>query len=647
MSLRRSLTRFIVGGAKGEACSSPSFCSASVDRAYKAKRLSFCAVFLDTRSAYYRVVRELAFGSMEDDGAVIALFHRFGVPPAALQELMGVVHAGGVMAQTGLGEHHRALVQDLFALSWFVTPYTDGSKVALSKAGSRPGESWADIVFAFVYSKVLGEIKHAAAVDGLTLQLSGNEECSPFQCEATDRSAQAPVHATWADDSVFFTSDASALQALYKAKKLTSLVLDCCKRHGMQPNMKRGKSAIVLALRGKHSRVARKQFFKDVDDKLDITLADGSTVSIFLEIQYTHLGTVLHRDGTMLPEAKLRIGIAAAAYKKYARLLLSNRAIEKTLRIQLFETLLSGVFYNLALWTTSCKGWGHLENGFALLQRRLLRTHLSKEDIHTAAVLDVSDMASLCRRRRLGFLAALVAVGDEALWALLLFEGDWARQICDDLRWLWTTIRTDLPFPDRASWQGWSQFILQKPRTFRALIRRAGTAHGQQARLETLTMRTLRYLGTWERKQGPDIIREVCQPFWCGPCFRPQRLRWPLIRFRCMAGSRVLGILCKTISAEHVGDVSVGCRNLLFISVPVRLAATSFRPLGFGLMQFCQALEVVTGWMPADETWVSLCPLSLRRMWQQLLQMISNGRRIMCLFLRTCVEQRGCLTQKK
>ena len=517
------------GGRKGRPVVLPSFAAHLLVRAHSAKRLSFCAVFSDTRSAYYRVVRELAFGSLEDDSAVVALFHRFGVPPSALHELMGVVHAGGIMAQSGLGEHHRALVQDLHALSWFVTPYTDGSKVALSKAGSRPGESWADIVFAFVYSKVLGEIKHEATIDGLTLQLPGNDECSPFLREATDAPAQAPVHATWADDSVFFTGDASALQALHKAKRMASLVLDCCQKHGMQPNLKRGKSAMILALRGKHSRMVRKQFFRAVDDKLDIALSDGSTASIFLEVQYTHLGTVLHRDGTMLPEAKLRIGIGAAAYKKYGQLLLSNRDIDKQLRIQLFETLVTGVFFNLTLWTTSCRGWEHLEKGYALLQRRLLRTHLSREDILTlraqdvAAVLDVSDMTLLCCRRRLGFLATLVAVGDGALWALIAFEQAWARQVCDDLRWLWTTVQTALPFPDRASWQEWYQFILRKPRTFKALVRRAGTAHRQQTRLETLTMRTLRFLGTWERAQGPDIIREVCRPFWCGPCVRPFR----------------------------------------------------------------------------------------------------------------------------
>ena len=232
---------------------------------------------------------------------------------------------------------------------------------------------------------------------------------------------------------------------------------------------------MLLALRGKHSRAVRKKFFQEVDDTLDIPLSDGSSVRIFLEVQYTHLGTVLHRDGTMLPEAKLRVGIAAAAYKKYGKLLLSNPEILQSTRIQLFDSLVTGVFFNLVLWTPDCKGWDHLESGFALLQRRLLRTHMSKEDTlliragDVAALLGVSDLALISRRRRLGFLVTMLRVGDPAMWALIQYEGSWARQLCDDLRWLWTMAPTCLPFPDKSSWSEWSHFIAQRPGALKAL----------------------------------------------------------------------------------------------------------------------------------------------------------------------------------
>ena len=103
-------------------------CSSALARALRDKRHSFALIFLDTKSAYYRVVRELAFGSFEEDEAVVELFKRFGVPPDALTELMTVVRAGGTMANAGMDPYLRALVQDIHALSWFVTPYTGGNK---------------------------------------------------------------------------------------------------------------------------------------------------------------------------------------------------------------------------------------------------------------------------------------------------------------------------------------------------------------------------------------------------------------------------------------------------------------------------------------------------------------------------------------
>ena len=504
----------------------PSLAAHLLARMYRAQLCSLCSIFLDTKSAYYRVVRELAFGTLEDDNAVIQLFHRFDVPPEALHDLMSVVHQGGVMAQNGLQAHHRALVQDMHDLSWFVTPYSDGSMIGLSRAGSRPGESWADIVFAFVYHKVLSEIRTTADSEKLTLQIPYAGIQSPFLTTSSQGTIAGPLHATWADDSVFFTGDTCAMSSLEKAKRLARLVLDGCRRHGMQPNLKKGKSAIVLALRGKHSRAVRKLHFQQTADFIEIDTASGVPDRVHLEIQYTHLGTALHKDGSMLPEAKLRLGIASAAYNKYGKLLLSNPEIDLKLRRQFFESLVGGVFFNLALWVPCCKGWHHLDKGYALLQRRLLRAHLPHEDVlavrcsDIAAVLGMPNLSLICRMRRLIFFSSLVAIGNDSIWALLQSEGVWVRQVCDDLRWLWSTAQLELPCPEASSWDEWRSYILHRPGHFRSAVKRAGRATQQQDRLEALCIRALRKLGQWELQECPDRIHVLPQPFWCGPCMR-------------------------------------------------------------------------------------------------------------------------------
>ena len=514
------------GGRKGRPVTLPSFAAQLISRAHKYMRHSLVTFFLDTKSAYYRVVRELAFGSLEEDRAVVALFRRFGVPASDLEQLMTLVHSGGIMATAGMSEHLRMLVQDTHALSWFVTPYTNGKFVALSRAGSRPGESWADLVFAFVYHKVLEDIKKTAIHEGFILQVPFSGERSPFAIGDGATTVQGPLHATWADDSVFFTADSCAESALHKARQLARHVLDQCERHGMEPNLKKGKSAVVLAIRGKNSRAVKRASFADDTSSLEIPMSAERMVKICLEVQYVHLGTILHRDGSMMPEARLRLGVAAAAFKKYDRLIFSNTAIDWAMRRHFFDSLVGGVFFNLALWTPDCRGWEKLENGYAMLLRGLLKANRNDDDFFKLrgkdipALLDVADLATICRMRRLGFLISLVAVGDDCIWAVLQLEGTWSKQVCNDLRWLWRLVDIDIPFPCASSWHLWSRFILDSPRRFKSLISKAGNRSRQQLRLESLTLRTLRFLGEWEVQHAQKRTVSVVEPFWCGPCGR-------------------------------------------------------------------------------------------------------------------------------
>ena len=516
------------------------------------------------------MVRELAFGSTQDDAFVIALFQRFGVPPEAIHELMDVVRAGGTMTQAGMSQHHRAVVQDLYAVTWFVTPYTDGSRIALSQAGSRPGESWADIVFAFVYHKVLEEIQRAAVNEGFAIQLDFSGKRTPFVDGERLGQVRGPVHATWADDTAFFTGDVSAEVALSNARLLASHVLRSCRKYGMQPNLKKGKSAIILALRGRHSRAVRKAQFPRVVNTLDIDTGDDHGSAVHLEVQYTDLGTVLHRDGSMFPEAKLRLGVAAAAYKKYGKILLSNPSISLPVRRQFFVSLVGGVFFNLALWTSACRGWDHIMRGYSLLQRRLLQPFYRHDDLlhvrgrDVSALVDLPSLDILCRMRRLVFLTTVVTIGDDALWALLHAEKEWASQLCDDLRWLWTTVRLPLPFPRHSSWADWEQYIVHHTNGFKEHVRRAGYAAHSQERLEQLSLRAVRVLSSLRATAGGEASTrsESLNAFWCGPCMRSFRNKAALAthffqmhgrvaRFRHLAFGSSCNACGKIFRGEH------------------------------------------------------------------------------------------------
>ena len=226
----------------------------------------------------------------------------------------------------------------------------------------------------------------------------------------------------------------------------------------------------------------------------------------------------------MMPEASLRLGVASAAFKKYGKLILANPSLEWDIRRHFFDSLVGGVFFNLALWTPSCKGWEKLETGYALLLRRMLSAghdgeetfRLSAKDV--PALIDAPDLETICRLRRLGFLATLVVVADDSIWAVMQLEGLWCKQICNDLRWLWRFASVDVPFPCADSWTAWSKYIRGRPGHYKAQISKAGHRAAQQQRLETLTLRTLKFLGEWEAPFAQRLSLITSRPFWCGPC---------------------------------------------------------------------------------------------------------------------------------
>ena len=120
-----------------------------VRRCYK-RGLSYAILYLDTRSAYYSIAREVAMGDIRRDSTVVEIFRRFNLGPEDMQELMAAVQAGGVMTEAGIPPALLQVIRDLHHETWFTTRFSDGTRVCKTLKGSRPGESLADTIFAFI-----------------------------------------------------------------------------------------------------------------------------------------------------------------------------------------------------------------------------------------------------------------------------------------------------------------------------------------------------------------------------------------------------------------------------------------------------------------------------------------------------------------
>ena len=129
--------------------------------------VSTAVLFLDVQSAYYTVIREMSVGLIESDESVAKVFHYFGLEPEDLLEFWGDIRQGGIMGQSAMPAPLRHMAKDIMHQSWFVTGYGTSARLCVTQAGSRPGEAWADLVFAYVLGKILCRIREAAAGEGL------------------------------------------------------------------------------------------------------------------------------------------------------------------------------------------------------------------------------------------------------------------------------------------------------------------------------------------------------------------------------------------------------------------------------------------------------------------------------------------------
>ncbi|CAE7730122.1 unnamed protein product [Symbiodinium sp. CCMP2456] len=445
---------------------------------------SSSALFVDTKSAYYRVVRDLATGCVESDAQVISLFSKFGLDAEDLHDMMETIRSGGMLAQADVNARLRHVIKDMYMKTWFITAYSGGGKLCHSRAGSRPGESFADVIYAFIYARILYRIHEQLEAEGLNFSLEWEEEAGIFP-SAGGGTPQQAWDATWADDSAFVMEDRSPHGLLAKTSRTTSIVLGTLLAHGMQPNTKVGKTSLMLQLRGPGSTTARRQYFGN--GKASLRLHDLG-MDVPTVCQYRHLGSILDNRLTLQPEARYRLALAAQAYESAKPLLLNNRSLELATRAGLFEITVATTFFNLVIWHTAGKAWDTMRNGHARLVRRLLAHQIEGSLLFHLPLPLVMWMTGciplelLAFRQRMSFLVSMVASGPGLLWAALQEEKDWMCRVRDDLAWAIQGCERQWPRLHDASWPEWWHILKQSPARIKRLVK-TKTAAEQERRV--------------------------------------------------------------------------------------------------------------------------------------------------------------------
>ena len=390
--------------------------------------------------------------------------------------------------------------------------------------GSRPGESIADVVFAWILHKVLDCIDAELVTQGASESVPAG--CDPTLWDADEPGPTPLLGPIWADDGAFLSSDPDAGRLRDKAGIMARSVLGAFFAHGLTPNLGKGKTEMLITFRGRHSRSVQQAVFGDGQSSLCLEMGKWGTHELRLVTEYAHLGCALDRGATMQSEVYRRLARARSAFEEHRQRLYQNVRVPLHVRGTLFTAMVESTMFNLEVWRDAdTNAWTKLRTGHMKLLRRVLAKEVEPETLLKATLVELVAWTQhlpldvLLRVKRLRYVLTLVRSAPPALWALLHYEERWKASVRLDFEWLRKYDTGTWPVFTAATWPEWWHLLKQQPADFRRAIRRAGRAAAAAYALNGACERLAQGQQRDVFRHLPGIFRHGGGSLWlCGPC---------------------------------------------------------------------------------------------------------------------------------
>ena len=305
------------------------------------KHLSTCMLFLDIKSAFHSMMRQMVFDPT------------MSIPPRLMQVLehtgcdLSVIQRRCQQAETvpDLPQATARLLSDAHKHTWYVVASCD--MVQQTHRGSRPGSPLADAAYNGLMTALIAELQ--------TLLADQPQIQAAYQVlEMT-----YPIVA-WIDDLAVPIITIKASQLVQVANEILQKISDICRSFGLVLNLQPKKTEAVVAFRGDDAAAQRRRWFGEHQGVLH--QVDGNPILRCVP-SYEHLGTMYTADGAIASELQHRMNKAKNAHHQVRKPILANKHIPSHIRLKLLEGLILPVMFH---------GSG---NWPLLSQRQLTRLH--------------------------------------------------------------------------------------------------------------------------------------------------------------------------------------------------------------------------------------------------------------------------------
>lgn len=283
-------------------------------------KLASAVLFLDVKSAFHSMIRQVLFGSAHAlPPHLRALLRDAGCDPDVLCQMFDQT---SMSFHADVAEADRRLLQDAHLCTWFGLAGTDDA--FCTARGSRPGSPLADIVFNAMMTHVLREL-HCRL-----------DAYPPLQHGFHALGMYAPPVA-WVDDvavPVVVTRCSLLEPTLAEVANITHNVF---LHFGLSLNFKAKKTEAVVSFRDSSAPAHRHSLYVERLGRLDIPPLQMQLQCV---ASYEHLGTIFAADCTLQREVAHRRTKALQAMRQVGKSILRNRHVAIGTRLKLFECLI-------------------------------------------------------------------------------------------------------------------------------------------------------------------------------------------------------------------------------------------------------------------------------------------------------------------
>ena len=305
------------------------------------------AVFVDVRTAYYSVLRDLLSASDAercDDAWVQARANFLFKDPRLQSEFIDKLRTYNPLREFGASAATLRYVQAQLGQTWFAAR-PDSNTVFQTGTGTAPGSPIADTLFATVFRDFLMSVQDFLDLKGLSARV-----CLPDTSGSSTKEYTVPMP-TWADDTciLFQTPNADAVnQAIADIAEATQRLLAPIR---LLPNFCAGKTEAMAVYHGGGARRARQATLCANEPVIEFRNPAGGPSYIRVVPQYPHLGTLVRSDLHEIPNLRARESHMLAMFRPLRRRVLTCPELSVAEKAELIRSRVFPRFLHQAgLW---------------------------------------------------------------------------------------------------------------------------------------------------------------------------------------------------------------------------------------------------------------------------------------------------------